>query len=160
MNVQPRLTGDRRIAWRNVLTVVSAAILIGAEVFGAAFAGGWAVGNLLELGRYGEHIMQGVFFACGVADHGGVHPQRPARRAVHHARITRARFPPREPFAPALRRVGDLFTQISCNAGEHRLFAPLPNFARACGRVSVGGHPDKRPDSRPERDRRVSAAII
>ena len=29
----------------------------------------------------------------------------------------------------------------------------LPNFARACGRVSIGGHPDKRPDSRPERDR-------
>jgi hypothetical protein len=26
----------------------------------------------------------------------------------------------------------------------------LPNFARACGRVPVGGHPDKRPDSRPE----------
>jgi len=26
----------------------------------------------------------------------------------------------------------------------------LPKFARACGRVSVGGHPDKRPDSRPE----------
>jgi hypothetical protein len=24
----------------------------------------------------------------------------------------------------------------------------LPNFARACGRVSIGGHPDKRPDSR------------
>jgi hypothetical protein len=67
MNVQPRLTGDRRISWRNVLTVVSAAILIGAEVFGAAFAGGWAVGNLLELGPSGEHIVQGVFFACGVA---------------------------------------------------------------------------------------------
>jgi hypothetical protein len=30
-----------------------------------------------------------------------------------------------------------------------------PNFARACGRVSVGGHPDKRPDSRPERDRQI-----
>src|ERR1700677_1463336 len=29
----------------------------------------------------------------------------------------------------------------------------MPNFARACGRVSIGGHPDKRPDSRPERDR-------
>jgi heme A synthase len=66
MNEQPRLTGDRRIAWRNVLTVVSAAILIGAEVFGAAFAGGWAVASLLELGPYGEHIMQGVFFLCGV----------------------------------------------------------------------------------------------
>ena len=47
--------------------MVSAAILIGAEVFGAAFAGGWAVANLLELGPYGEHIMQAIFFACGVA---------------------------------------------------------------------------------------------
>ena len=34
-------TGNRGIAWQNVLTVLSAAILIGAEVFGAAFAGGW-----------------------------------------------------------------------------------------------------------------------
>ena len=33
------------------------------------------------------------------------------------------------------------------------LICNLPNFARACGRVSIGGHPDKRPDSRPERDR-------
>src|SRR5262249_4416121 len=30
----------------------------------------------------------------------------------------------------------------------NHLFPNLPNFARACGRVSVGGHPDKRPDSR------------
>jgi hypothetical protein len=30
------------------------------------------------------------------------------------------------------------------------LMSRPPNFARACGRVSVGGHPDKRPDSRPE----------
>jgi hypothetical protein len=28
------------------------------------------------------------------------------------------------------------------------LIESLPNFARACGRVSIGGHPDKRPDSR------------
>jgi hypothetical protein len=67
MNEQPTLTGDRRIAWQNVLTVISAAILIGAEVFGAAFAGGWAVASLLELGRYGEYAMQVVFFLCGVA---------------------------------------------------------------------------------------------
>jgi hypothetical protein len=67
MNAPPRRTGNRRIIWRNVLTVVSAAILIGAEVFGAAFAGGWAVANLLQLGPYGEHIMQGIFFVCGVA---------------------------------------------------------------------------------------------
>ena len=40
--------GDRRIAWQNVLTVFSAAILLGAEVFGAAFAGGWAVARYLD----------------------------------------------------------------------------------------------------------------
>ena len=38
--------GRRRIRGRTS-TVVSAAILIGAEVFGAAFAGGWAIANLL-----------------------------------------------------------------------------------------------------------------
>jgi hypothetical protein len=60
-------TGQHRIAWQNVLTVISAAILIGAEVFGAAFAGGWAVASTLDLGPYGVHIMQGVFFLCGIA---------------------------------------------------------------------------------------------
>jgi hypothetical protein len=67
MSDRPTLSGDRRIAWQNVLTVLSAAILIGAEVFGAAFAGGWAVANLLDLGPYGVHIMQGIFFLCGLA---------------------------------------------------------------------------------------------
>jgi hypothetical protein len=36
----------------------------------------------------------------------------------------------------------------SCEAESKSLFAILPNFARACGRVSVGRYPDKRPDSR------------
>jgi hypothetical protein len=57
----------RRIVWQNVLTVISAAILIGAEVFGAAFAAGWALGNLFDLGTYGVHIMQGLLFLCGIA---------------------------------------------------------------------------------------------
>jgi hypothetical protein len=57
----------RRINWLNVLTVVSAAILISAEVFGAAFAGGWAVANLLELGNDGIHIFQAIFFVLGIA---------------------------------------------------------------------------------------------
>jgi hypothetical protein len=58
----------RRIIWLNVLTVFSAAILIGAEVFGAAFAGGWAFANLLhlELGGYGVHALQGLFFVIGL----------------------------------------------------------------------------------------------
>ena len=68
----PSPAGRRRIVWRNVLTVGSAAILIGAEVFGAAFAGGWAVAsslasNGLDMGAYGTHIMQGIFFLCGIA---------------------------------------------------------------------------------------------
>jgi hypothetical protein len=57
----------RRIIWIHVLTVVSAAILIGAEVFGAAFAAGWAVANMFGLGEYGSHILQALFFLGGVA---------------------------------------------------------------------------------------------
>jgi hypothetical protein len=67
MTDRPSRSGSRQIAWQNVMTVVSAAILIGAEVFGAAFAGGWAVANLMEWGTTGEHIMQGLFFLCGIA---------------------------------------------------------------------------------------------
>lgn len=63
---EPELGQRRRIVWLHVLTVVSAAILIGAEVFGAAFAAGWAFANLLSLGEYGVHILQGLFFLLGV----------------------------------------------------------------------------------------------
>jgi hypothetical protein len=59
--------GSRRINWVNVSTVLSAAILISAEVFGAAFAGGWAFGNLFGLGQYGTYILQIVFFVLGLA---------------------------------------------------------------------------------------------
>lgn len=55
-----------RIRWQNVSTVLSAAILIGAEVFGAAFAGGWALANLFGLGGIGEYILTGLFCALGV----------------------------------------------------------------------------------------------
>ena len=64
---KPTVSGRRRIIWINVMTVVSAAILISAEVFGAAFAGGWAVANLFNLGEYGVHVMQGIFFIAGIA---------------------------------------------------------------------------------------------
>ena len=56
----------RRIIWLNVLTVFSAAILIGAEVFGGAFAAGWAFANLFHLEGYAVHILQGAFFLLGV----------------------------------------------------------------------------------------------
>jgi hypothetical protein len=57
----------RVIAWPSVITVVSAAILIGAEVFGAAFAGGWAIAILFGLGETSAHIVQVVLFLIGVA---------------------------------------------------------------------------------------------
>ena len=58
--------GPRRIAWQNVSTVLSAAILISAEVFGAAFAGGWAAANLIGLGSYGVYAFQLAFFVVGL----------------------------------------------------------------------------------------------
>jgi hypothetical protein len=61
------VTRPRRIVWPSVITVVSAAILIGAEVFGAAFAGGWALSILFGLDTFGEHVLQIVLFLCGVA---------------------------------------------------------------------------------------------
>ena len=57
---------QRRILWQNVSTVLSAAILIGAEVFGAAFAGGWAVASLIGLGTYGVYAFQIAFFLVGL----------------------------------------------------------------------------------------------
>jgi glycosyltransferase A (GT-A) superfamily protein (DUF2064 family) len=60
------LSKDRKIVWIHVLTVLSAAILIGAEVFGAAFAGGWALAILFGLSDTGAHILQAVLFGIGV----------------------------------------------------------------------------------------------
>lgn len=56
----------RRILWLNVLTVVSAAILIGAEVFGAAFAGSWAFATLFELGSTVARILDVIFLLIGL----------------------------------------------------------------------------------------------
>ena len=60
------VTRPRRILWPNVLTVMSAAILIGAEVFGAAFAAGWAVATLWQLPQMYEHILQAAFSLLGL----------------------------------------------------------------------------------------------
>lgn len=55
-----------RIVWPNVITVLSAAVLIGAEVFGAALAGGWAVANLFGIGTYGIYALQTLFSLLGL----------------------------------------------------------------------------------------------
>ena len=74
MSTQSAPTGSREIAWQTVITVISAAILIGAEVFGAAFAGGWALAILLPpeslylpfTQETWAHIVQAVLFGIGV----------------------------------------------------------------------------------------------
>ena len=66
MGSQPSTATGRQIAWPSVITVLSAAILIGAEVFGAAFAGGWALAILFGLNETGAHILQGLLFVIGV----------------------------------------------------------------------------------------------
>jgi len=58
--------GTRRIIWSHVLTVLSAAVLIGTEVFGAAFAGGWAFANLFGLGQVGAYAIQAVLTLLGL----------------------------------------------------------------------------------------------
>ena len=64
---QSAIQRPRRILWLNVLTVVSAAILISAEVFGAAFAGSWAIASLFALGEIAARILDGLFLLCGIA---------------------------------------------------------------------------------------------
>jgi hypothetical protein len=63
---EPQIRRPRRIVWENVVTVASAAVLISAEVFGAAFAGSWAIANLLALGVVGARLLDGLFVLCGI----------------------------------------------------------------------------------------------
>ena len=64
--MSPQPASSSAIVWPSVITVISAAILIGAEVFGAAFAGGWALAILLGLDDTAAHILQAVLFGIGV----------------------------------------------------------------------------------------------
>lgn len=67
MSNAPELGQRRKINWLHLNTVMSAAVLIGAEVFGAAYAGGWALAMLLGLGDYGILGLRVVLFAIGLA---------------------------------------------------------------------------------------------
>ena len=56
---------ESRINWVNVSTVISAAVLIAAEVFGMAYAGGWALAILLGLDNTGAYVLQALFCVGG-----------------------------------------------------------------------------------------------
>jgi hypothetical protein len=56
----------RHKPWQNLITVVSVMILIGTEVFGVAFAAGWAIAGLFELGDRVGYVLMGLFSILGV----------------------------------------------------------------------------------------------
>jgi len=66
MNTTVQKPAGSRINWLNVMTVGSAAILIGAEVFGAAFAGSWAFATLFELGTTFARVLDAIFLLIGL----------------------------------------------------------------------------------------------
>ncbi len=74
---------DRSIRWLNVLTVISAAILIGAEVFGAAFASSWALATLFDLGAHRPAHPRRTVRGLRHRHHGAVHSLCAHDRAVH-----------------------------------------------------------------------------
>ena len=51
----------RPLNWTSLITILSAAILIGTELVGAAWAAGWAVAEFFLLGPTVAMILQGVF---------------------------------------------------------------------------------------------------
>jgi len=63
---KPATPASRRINWPSVITVISAAVLIGAEVFGIAYAGGWALATLFGFEEIGQRIFEVVFLAIGI----------------------------------------------------------------------------------------------
>jgi hypothetical protein len=62
---KPTAPAGRRINWLSVSTVISAAVLIGAEVFGIAYAGGWALATLFGFDEIGQRIMEGTLVILG-----------------------------------------------------------------------------------------------
>lgn len=55
------MSTGRRIHWENVSTVMSAAILLGAELIGAGLAAGWAIAALFQAGLMVELFFEGIF---------------------------------------------------------------------------------------------------
>jgi len=50
-----------------IFTVISVAVLVGTEILGAAFAAGWALAGLMELGPTLAYALMALFGAAGVA---------------------------------------------------------------------------------------------
>jgi hypothetical protein len=119
----------RRIKWQNVSTVLSAAILIGAEVFGAAFAGGWALANLLSLGDYGEYVLTASLHRRR-GHHGRLHPQSDAIEPFSPRMTWRAALGARESDQTVARISKSSFNRACARHQHNRTFA-AKNFDSA-----------------------------
>ena len=54
--------------WRNLIMVISLAILVAVELFGVALASGWALAGLFELGHIVGYALMALFsVAAGYA---------------------------------------------------------------------------------------------
>jgi hypothetical protein len=54
------MPASNSINWPSLITIVSAAILIGTELFGAAWASGWALAGFFQLGPTLEIVLQAL----------------------------------------------------------------------------------------------------
>lgn len=66
---------------RNLMMVVSLAILVGIELFGMALAAGWALAGLFELGQIVSYTLMTLF--SGFAAYGMVHLMRRVLKVEH-----------------------------------------------------------------------------
>ena len=60
-------TRKGRINWPNLVTVGSAAILIGTMIVGLGLATGWAIAGMLGLGESGEWVLEVLFMGIAIA---------------------------------------------------------------------------------------------
>jgi hypothetical protein len=60
------LASKGAINTKNLLTVVSVAILVGTELVGLALAAGWALAGLFQLGIVIERVLMALFGAAGL----------------------------------------------------------------------------------------------
>jgi hypothetical protein len=56
-----------RVNWLNLVTVVSAGILLGTIVIALGLATGWALAGLFSLGDIGAYVLQAIFTLIGLA---------------------------------------------------------------------------------------------
>ena len=145
----------RGVHWTNVITVVSAAILIGTEIIGAGMATGWAIAGLFGLGEIGAYVLEGALRRRRLRRHLQLRPprgeDRTVRRSLNAARATRVfnfrfRFSSRLRHANFFRESSDFLLHVrefslmcaSCPNSHVPVVACRSTETRTRGRKAVG----------------------